>query len=89
MRILVFVALMMLGTMTAFAPRPAAAGYNLPWCATYYESNVTSCAFTSFEQCMVTVSGVGGLCTQNILYSARAPYAPAHRAKLRHVPGHD
>jgi hypothetical protein len=88
MRISAFVALM-LGTMAAFAPRPAAAVYNLPWCATYYESNVTSCAFTSFEQCMVTVSGVGGLCTQNILYSARAPYAPAHRAKSRRVPGHD
>jgi len=85
MRIPVFVALM-LGTMAAFAPRPAAAAYNLPWCATFYESNVVSCAFTSFEQCMATVSGVGGLCTQNILYPARTPYAQPHRSKSRRVP---
>ena len=87
MRVSAFVAVV-LGTMAAFAPRPAAAGYNLPWCATYYESNVVSCAFASFEQCMTTVSGVGGLCTQNIRYAARAPYAPPHRAKPLRVPGH-
>ncbi len=87
MRIAAFVALM-LGTMAAFAPRPAAAAYNLPWCATYYDSNVVACAFTSFEQCMTTISGVGGLCTQNILYPPRAPYAEPHRAKSRRVSGH-
>jgi len=87
MRISAFVALM-LGTMAALAPRPAAAVYNLPWCATYYDNIVVSCAFASFEQCMVTVRGVGGHCTQNILYPARAPYAPPHRVKSRRVPGH-
>jgi len=86
MRIAVYIALM-LGTMAAFAPRPAMAAYNLPWCATFYESNVTSCAFTSFEQCMVTVRGVGGLCTQNILYGPRAPYAEPPRAKSRRTSG--
>jgi len=87
MRIAAFVALM-LGTIAAFIPRPAAAAYNLPWCATYYDnSNAVSCAFTSFEQCMVTVSGVGGHCRQNILYPARPPYAEPHRAKSRRVSG--
>ena len=83
MRILAFVALMLL-TMAAFAPRPAAAAYNLPWCANYYDSNVIACSFTSFEQCMASVSGVGGLCTQNILYPPRPPYVDQpHRVKSR------
>jgi len=83
MRKAVFVVLM-LGTVAAFAPRPAAAAYNLPWCATYYESSITSCAFTSFEQCMATVrGGVGGHCTQNILYPPRAPEAEPYRTKSR------
>ncbi len=84
MRIAAFVALM-LGTIAAFAPRPAAAAYNLPWCATYYGIDVVSCVFTSFEQCMAAVSGVGGHCTQNILYPPRPPYAEPHRAKSRRL----
>jgi len=87
MRIAALVALM-LGIIAAFAPRPAAAGYNLRWCATYYESNVVSCAFAGFEQCMAAVSGVGGHCTRNILYPPRAPYAEPHRAKSRRVSAH-
>ena len=82
MRISGFVALM-LGTTAVFAPRPAAAAYNFPWCATYYDSNVVACSFMSFEQCMASVSGVGGHCTQNILYPSRAPAPP--RAKSRRV----
>jgi uncharacterized protein DUF3551 len=87
MRISAFVALALVA-MSALAPRHAAAYYNLPWCATYYDSNVVACAFTSFEQCMATVSGVGGLCTQNILYPPRPPYAEPHRAKSRRASGH-
>jgi hypothetical protein len=84
MRILAFAALM-LGTIVAFAPRPAAAAaYNLPWCANYYDSNVIACSFTSFEQCMASVSGVGGHCTQNILYPPPPPpYGEPHRVKPR------
>ena len=83
MRISAFVALIPI-TAAALAPRPAVAGYNLPRCATYYDSNVVACSFTSFEQCMASVSGVGGLCTQNILYPPRPPYVDQpHRVKSR------
>jgi hypothetical protein len=88
MRISALVVLM-LGTLAAFAPRPAAAAYNLPWCATYYGIDVTSCAFTSFEQCMASVSGIGGHCTQNILYPPPVPYAEPPRVKSRRVSRHD
>ena len=44
-------------------PAPAYA-QNYPWCA-YYSGRgfggATNCGFTSFQQCMATVSGIGGL----------------------------
>jgi hypothetical protein len=82
MRILACAALLF---AVAFAPRPAAAEYNLPWCATYYDmESITSCAFTSYEQCFATVGGpVGGHCTWNPANPPRTPYAESHRAKRR------
>jgi hypothetical protein len=70
----------------ALAPRPAAAAFNYPWCATYYDNSrgIRSCAFTSFEQCMATVSGVGGICAQNPFYPPPPPYAERHRVKKSH-----
>jgi hypothetical protein len=87
MRISAFVALMLM-TAAALAPRPAAA-FNYPWCATYYDVSLgmKSCAFTSYEQCMATVSGVGGICAQNPFYPPQPPYAGRLRAKKSHVAG--
>jgi Protein of unknown function (DUF3551) len=86
MRTSAFVALI-LTAAAALAPRTAVAGYNLPWCANYYDSNVIACSFTSFAQCMASVSGVGGHCIQNIQYPPRPPEPP--RVKSRRVPGLD
>jgi hypothetical protein len=67
-------------TLAAVAPRPAAAAHNLPWCANYYENNVTSCAFTSYHQCFAAVAGpVGGHCTLNPDYPVHPPYTERHR----------
>jgi hypothetical protein len=42
---------------------------NYPWCAHYGEDmDGTNCGFTSFQQCMVTLSGMGGFCEQNTQY---------------------
>jgi uncharacterized protein DUF3551 len=50
----------------SLAQRPAAAAFNLPWCAQYSDrSGIRSCAFYTFQQCRATVSGVGGYCFQN------------------------
>jgi hypothetical protein len=87
MRISTFVALTLV-TAAAFA-QPAAAAYNLPWCARYYGIDVWSCAFTSFEQCMASVSGIGGHCTRNLLYPLHAPYAESHGVKSRRLLGDD
>jgi Protein of unknown function (DUF3551) len=37
-----------------------------PWCAQYsVHGGATNCGFYSFQQCMQTVHGIGGFCSQN------------------------
>jgi hypothetical protein len=77
-------ATLFVATVVALAPRPAAAAYNLPWCATYYENSIRSCAFMSYEQCFATIAGpVGGVCTRNPAYPPRPPHVERHRVKPR------
>jgi hypothetical protein len=86
----------------AAGTQPAAAEIYRPWCVQYGGNdgdNGTTCAFTSFEQCMMTARGGGGSCVQNPWYLAmaaagKAPKAPARAtapsdadAALRSKPG--
>ena len=51
--------------------RSAGAEIYRPWCVQYGGNNGdngTTCAFTSFEQCMMTARGSGGFCVQNPWY---------------------
>jgi Protein of unknown function (DUF3551) len=42
---------------------------NYPWCAQYNDgSGSMNCGFTTFQQCLADVSGIGGFCTQNSTY---------------------
>lgn len=34
--------------------------------------NIRLCGFVSFQQCMATVTGIGGFCVRNTLYQAPA-----------------
>jgi hypothetical protein len=37
-----------------------------PWCATYADtSGITECGFSTFQQCLATISGIGGSCGSN------------------------
>jgi Protein of unknown function (DUF3551) len=67
---------------SAIAPAQA---QNYPWCA-YYSGRgfggASNCGFTSFQQCMATVSGIGGFCQENTMY--RPPPGP-HRRSRPHV----
>jgi len=57
----------------AAGTQPAAAEIYRPWCVQYGGNdgdNGTTCAFTSFEQCMMTARGGGGSCVQNPWYQA-------------------
>jgi len=56
---------------------------NYPWCAQYSGralGGAMNCGFVSFEQCLATVSGIGGFCVRNNLY--QPPPGP-HRTHRR------
>ncbi len=65
--------------LAAAATRTPAEAQNYPWCA-YYSGRAggTNCGFTSYEQCMATVSGIGGFCSVNTQYvPPPGPHTPA------------
>ena len=65
------VTVLALGAMTAIDVGPSFAETYRPWCVQYSgRSGARSCAFTSFEQCMMTARGGGGFCVQNPWYLA-------------------
>jgi len=67
------------------AATPAQA-QNYPWCAYYgagEDGGGTNCGFVSFEQCMATLSGMGGFCNRNTQYQPPAGPAGQHRAVSR------
>ena len=83
-------ALLAIAALAAIDARPAAAEIYRPWCVQYSSgsgNNGLTCAFTSFEQCMMTGGpGTGGSCVQNPWYlwygehgrgGARSPPAQA------------
>jgi Protein of unknown function (DUF3551) len=53
--------------VVAAATGDGALAQNYPWCA-YYGSGGTNCGFVAFEQCLATVSGIGGFCDRNTQY---------------------
>jgi Protein of unknown function (DUF3551) len=72
----------------------AQSAYSYPWCARYFAhefAGATSCYFNSYQQCMTTLSGVGGYCFESPYYHAgpmAAPPAdsrPAHPRRHRHT----
>src|SRR4029077_3343568 len=68
MRIL-FLTLGVLVAIAALGTRAQAQNY--PWCAIYGGSSVgggRNCGFTTYQQCLATVSGIGGFCQQNTTY---------------------
>jgi hypothetical protein len=66
---------------TLTAPAPARAAPYWPWCSQYGpRSHAHSCAFVSWQQCMQTVSGIGGYCYQN----PEQPPAAARSYSVRH-----
>ena len=68
--------------MAALAPPAAAIEY--PWCAQYngMGGGGRNCGFSTIEQCMATVSGIGGFCEPNLFYTG-ATERPAKRAPRR------
>ena len=56
--------------------KPAEA-QNYPWCAYYnfLQGGATNCGFSTIQQCLAAVSGVGGSCGPSPIYEpAPGPY---------------
>ncbi len=51
-----------------------------PWCAQYGRDGGRNCGFVTLEQCMATVSGIGGFCERNSFYK-EPPAKRAHRKR--------
>ena len=65
--VLIAFASMVLVLMTDGRSSSAQTPFNYPWClnAGGNQSNFDSCAFNTFDQCMQTGRGDGGLCYRN------------------------
>jgi hypothetical protein len=66
----------------------ASAEIYYPWCARYGGDmgGASNCGFSTYEQCMATVSGVGGFCEKNLFYTDAVEH-PAKRARKRQSNG--
>jgi hypothetical protein len=55
-----------------------------PWCAFYNGrfGGATNCGFYTYEQCLATISGVGGSCEPNTMYVP----PPARHRRYRAYP---
>jgi len=58
--------------IVAVLATPAAKAREYPWCARY-DWTTYNCGFVSFQQCLATISGIGGRCEPNPRYSGPPP----------------
>jgi hypothetical protein len=82
MRFLLFALAICAGLISA---GKSAEAQNYPWCAYYSGGDAggggTNCGFTTFQQCLDTVSGIGGFCDRNTQY--QPPAGPHSSKKLK------
>jgi hypothetical protein len=73
-------------TLSGVVERAAAEPY-YPWCAELRDrsGSSTNCGFTSFEQCMATVRGIGGFCHENPYNRAWGSEEPPRTRKRSHT----
>lgn len=81
MRILATLAVIV--AAVSLSPDNAQAERYWPWCARY-DSWTIVCAFATFQQCQATISGVGGICQQNVMGPTVAELSAPHKRKRRH-----
>src|SRR5262249_49610142 len=72
--------LLALTALAALDLRPASA-VNRPCCFQDTGKSATSCSFISFDQCMETARGLGGICKQNPSYLPSGERGPAYGAR--------
>jgi hypothetical protein len=56
------------------ADNPAGAEVQYAWCAQYRRPiDATNCGFNTYQQCLATISGIGGYCYRNPAYPDPPP----------------
>jgi hypothetical protein len=81
--ILLFIAAALLGECIGASAQSAR---SYPACAIYYGIDATStpsCSFDTREQCMETISGIGGYCIENQYYHDAAIRPPRRVHEMR------
>jgi hypothetical protein len=81
MRIVTALALIL--AASSFAQDAKAEGKYWPWCARYDGWTIV-CGFASFQQCMATVSGVGGICQPNLMPPPAGQDRAVRKRRHRH-----
>jgi hypothetical protein len=82
---LVRTSLLIIGVVAAalaggVSPGQAQSAYDYPWCAVYTNrSGAQACYYSSYEQCMATMWGIGGYCRPSPYYRGRHPEQRARR----------
>jgi hypothetical protein len=69
--------------MEVIGPASAQSPYSYPWCSkqTSAKGGTDSCYFTSYAQCMTTISGIGGWCYQNPGYNGARNSVPTRHSR--------
>ncbi len=84
MKTLLFV-LVVLAATAGFGSRAQAQNY--PWCAYYGGSEEgENCGFSTWDQCMATIRGMGGSCDRNTQYIPPTAVAPPASPYTRRGP---
>jgi Protein of unknown function (DUF3551) len=68
----------------AQAPASALPYDPYPWCAVYggRMGGASNCGFSTWNQCMVTVSGIGSFCARNQFYNPRPASARKRKRQV-------
>lgn len=68
------------------APTAGQAQINYPWCAQYSGRDGgggRNCGFVSWQQCMATAQGLGGMCERNLFYTGPETVVRRHKKTMR------
>ncbi len=75
--------LIVVGVLGVAAPGHAQSAYDYPWCSVRGGFNgAQSCYFSTYQQCMATISGIGGTCIRSPYY--RGPRVRSERPHERY-----
>jgi hypothetical protein len=81
MRIVTTFAVIVAALSVAAQATPARAS-EYPWCARY-DAWAYNCGFATFQQCLATISGAGGICTPNPRAVAIGDERPRRQKRAR------